>query len=88
MSRHHRNHRRLPWRAWERLRRAALDRDDWKCTRCRAPDELEVHHVQALDRGGAALALANVETLCRGCHIGAHLDPERRAWRMFIGEAS
>ena len=88
MSRRHRDHRRLPWRAWARLRRAALDRDDWKCTLCRAPDELEVHHIVALDRGGAALDLANVETLCRGCHIAAHLDSERREWRQFVQGAS
>ena len=87
MSRHHRDHRRLPWRQWERLRRAALDRDGWRCTRCGSPAELEVHHVLPLAQGGAALDLANVETVCRGCHLGAHMDPQRRAWRRFIAEA-
>ena len=82
-----RNHRRLPWRAWERLRRAALDRDGWRCTRCGSPLDLECHHIVPLDKGGAALALANVETLCRGCHLGEHLPAERRAWRLFVQEA-
>ena len=87
MSRHHRDHRRLPWRAWARLRRAALDRDRWRCTRCGSPAELEVHHVVPLDAGGAALDLANVSTLCRDCHLGAHQTAERREWRRFIVEA-
>ena len=33
-----------------------------------------------------ALALDNLETVCRGCHIAAHPsgDPERRAWRVYL----
>ena len=85
MSRHHRDHRRVPWRAWEWARRAALDRDGWRC-RCGSPVDLEVHHVVPLAQGGAALALDNLETLCRGCHIAAHLPPERAEWRRFVRE--
>ena len=87
MSRNHRDHRRLPWRAWARLRRAALDRDGWRCTRCGAPGELEIHHVQPLDRGGAGLDLGNLRTVCRSCHLGEHMEPERREWRQFVTEA-
>ena len=90
MSRQHRDHRRLPWRAWARARRAALDRDGWRCRRCGHPGDLEVHHVTPLEAGGAALALAlaNLETLCTRCHVAAHPhgDPERRAWRRYLRE--
>ena len=82
MSRHHR--RRLPWRLWSPVRRRALDRDGWRCVRCESPLDLEVHHVQPLDAGGAALDLGNVETLCRECHIGEHMSGERLAWRRFL----
>ena len=89
MSRSHRDHRRLPWRAWARARRRALDRDGWRCCRCESPLSLEVHHVRPLDQGGAALDLANLATLCRDCHIDVHVtDPERRAWRLFLAEAT
>ena len=86
MSKNHADHRRLPWRQWGRLRRRALDRDDWRCVRCESPLDLEVHHVIPLDQGGPALDLGNVETLCRDCHIDAHMDPERRAWRLLLAE--
>ena len=82
MSRHHR---RLSGPAWDRARRAALDRDGWRC-RCGSPLDLEVHHVVALDKGGAPFALDNLQTLCRGCHIAVHLPPERREWRAFVAE--
>ena len=84
MSRHHADHKRVPWRQWARARRAALDRDLWRCRRCGYPDGLEVHHVEPLAAGGAPLALANLETVCRWCHLGAHLSAERRAWRALM----
>ena len=79
-----RNHRRLPWRLLARARRAALDRDGWRCRRCGHPGGLEAHHVTPLQAGGAALALANLETLCRDCHLAEHADPDRRAWRRYL----
>ena len=80
---------RVPWRPWARVRRRALDRDDWRCMRCESPLDLECHHVVPLDQGGAALDLANVATLCRDCHLDAHAtDPERRAWRRLLAEGT
>ena len=81
-----RQHRRLNGAEWDRARRAALDRDQWRCTRCGHPGGLEVHHLQSLDAGGAPFALGNLQALCRDCHIGVHLDPQRRAWRAFVAE--
>ena len=81
-----RNHVRQPSRGWGRLRRRALDRDGWRCVRCESPIDLEIHHKRALANGGEPMALGNVETLCRDCHIDQHADPERRAWRRFLTE--
>ena len=85
-----RQHRRLPWRALARARRAVLDRDGWRCRRCGHPGDLEAHHVTPLEAGGAALAVENLETLCRGCHIAEHRrdDPDRRAWRRYLQEVT
>ena len=80
MSRQHKTIDR--WR-WERVRRAALDRDDWRCT-CGSPLDPEVHHRVPLDKGGDALALDNLITLCKVYHIDLHMDPRRREWRKFI----
>ena len=82
-------HAAIPSRKWQRVRRAALQRDDYRCRKCRRPGRLEVHHVQPLEKGGAALELANLVTLCRDCHLDAHNPekPERRAWRAFLRAA-
>ena len=85
MSRHHL---RIHWRARARARRRALDRDGWRCRRCGHPGDLEVHHRTPLEAGGAALALANLITLCRACHLAEHTDPERRRWRRFLREGA
>ena len=85
MSRHHADHKRIPWRQWARVRRAVLDRDGWRCRRCGYPDGLECHHVEPLAQGGSPLELANLETVCRDCHLSAHLSPQRRAWRELMG---
>lgn len=87
MSRHHVEAAR--GRRWERARRAALERDGWRCGTCGGAGRLEVHHVRALSAGGAAFELANLETMCRGCHIEHHrpaVPPERAAWLTFIQE--
>ena len=48
---------------------------------------MEVHHVVALEDGGAAYDPSNLESLCRGCHIAEHARPvpaEVREWREFL----
>ena len=59
-------------RRWARARRAAFERDGFRCLRCGRPGRLEAHHVRPLERGGEPYDLANIETRCRGCHIDAH----------------
>ena len=76
----------MPSRAWDRVRRAALSRDNYRCVRCGMPGDLEVHHIRRLEHGGAPLALANVRTLCRSCHLAQHadVDVERLAWSRWL----
>lgn len=50
---------------WRQIRSAALARDRG-CRLCGAKDELEVHH-GSYARWGAE-RLADLTTLCRGCH--------------------
>ena len=78
-----RNHVRLTGARWRRLRRRALDRDNWRCTRCESPLDLEMHHLIPLDEGGDPYALDNVAMQCSDCHIDSHrviADPERAKW--------
>ena len=77
-------------RQWGRLRRKALARDGYRCTRCGAPGRLEVHHVIPVERGGGD-DLANLMTRCRGCHLADHREdrlrrmaPDRRAWAEYM----
>lgn len=89
MSRHHVH---LPARRWTRVRRAVLDRDGWRCRRCGRAGRMEVDHVIPLDRGGAPWDPANLQTLCRSCHIrktaneNERPDPARDEWRALIAE--
>ena len=45
---------------------------------------LEGHHKQSLHRGGAAYNPANVETLCRNCHLEISIPSERLEWRRYL----
>ena len=68
---------------WARVRRAVLERDDWTCQSCGCPGT-EVHHLAKLEAGGAPYDPANLETLCRGCHLAQHHPKAARrnsAWR-------
>ena len=86
-----RNHRGLTGAAWLRLRRQALDRDNWRCVRCESPIDLEMHHKRPLAADGEPYALDNVRMLCTSCHVDAHRvieDPERAAWMRLLREES
>lgn len=58
-------------RQWRGLRAQALLRDGRACVRCGAVTGLAVHHVVAKHAGGTD-TLANLTTLCAGCHHGQH----------------
>ena len=61
----------LHWRQWARIRRQVLDKAGWRCNRCGNGPPLEVHHRDGDRRNNAP---ANLEPLCRDCHIRHH-DP-------------
>jgi 5-methylcytosine-specific restriction endonuclease McrA len=76
-------------RRWQLLRGLARQRDGHRCRRCGSSVGLEVHHVWAIDRGGAPFDLDNLITLCRLCHHGAHrkqriVTPRRAFWRQVL----
>ena len=86
-----RHHARLNARQWERARRAAFNRDGYRCQDCGLAGRLEAHHVKPLDAGGAPYALGNLATVCRACHIAHHKPeprPEQAAWAALIAELS
>lgn len=57
--------------AWHRLRALALKRDGHRCRRCGSARRLQVHHRIPRSEGGLKV-LANVETLCKSCHLTSH----------------
>ena len=75
---------------WEATRRAAFDRDGYRCRRCGKAGRLEAHHALPLHVPGGlskAFDLSGILTYCRDCHIEHHrppVDPEQVAWQDFI----
>jgi 5-methylcytosine-specific restriction endonuclease McrA len=63
--------------AWRRVRRLALRRARWRCERCGARGQLDVHH-RTYRRLGVERP-EDVEVLCPSCHEQA--DTERRTRR-------
>ena len=65
---------------WAATRIASLERDHYTCARCHRYGDT-VHHIIALEDGGAAFDMSNTQTLCRSCHAVvdnarlAHRDP-------------
>jgi 5-methylcytosine-specific restriction endonuclease McrA len=57
--------------AYEALRQQILLRDGWRCQRCGAMANLEVHHNEFRSHSGHD-SEENLITLCHGCHTLAH----------------
>jgi len=61
------------WRLlWPRMRSEVLKRDNYTCQACGArgiiSDDLEVHHIVPVSKGGECLDPENLITLCKKCH--------------------
>ena len=57
---------------WRARRNQALKRIGYHCSRCQVTRNLEVHH-RTYERLGAELD-TDLEVLCRGCHLGHHVN--------------
>ena len=78
---------RMHWRRWKPLRAAILERDGYRCVKCGKAGRLEVDHIEPVESGGTDDP-ANLQTLCRDCHIlKTRLenipDRERRDWEAY-----
>jgi 5-methylcytosine-specific restriction endonuclease McrA len=62
--------------SYRQLRFRVLERDGWRCQRCGAMTNLEVHHAQFRSRLGWD-AEDNLITLCTECHKLLHTKPQR-----------
>jgi len=55
---------------WQQIRERVLLRDNERCRNCASEEDLEVHHVVPVSRGGVH-SISNLITLCKSCHIAA-----------------
>ncbi len=58
----------LAGKRWAALRRAALERDNYRCRKCHRAGRLEVDHIRPKHKGGAWYDLDNLQSLCFECH--------------------
>ena len=80
-------HARLDGPRWAATRLRALAGAGWRCGRCGRAGALEVHHKRPLHHGGAPYDPANLEVVCRACHIDVHRRPlteAEAAWRRLV----
>lgn len=84
-------HKALNRRKWAVVRRAALDRDGWRCRACGKAGRLQVDHILRLEDGGEPYDLDNLQSLCIGCHRdktalenSAPKSPEQLAWDAYM----
>ena len=78
-------------RRWEQLRLEILHRDGYRCRTCGRAGRLEVDHITPISKGGDPWNPANLQSLCRGCHLDKTRrelarpeHPEAAAWRAFL----
>ena len=67
-------------RAYRRIMKRVLERDDWRCQKCGSLENLQIHHQTKRSQQGDD-ALRNLVTLCSYCHMAEHgqLGYEKRA---------
>lgn len=52
---------------WREISRKIKKRDGYRCTKCGSKNDLEVHHIIPISRGGKTVEI-NLTTLCGFCH--------------------
>ena len=75
-------------RRWKLARRAALERDGWRCVKCGRSGMLQVDHIVPLSQGGDGYLLTGLQSLCRNCHWDKTwrergVTPDQEAWRAY-----
>ena len=82
---------------WYALRRRIKDRDGWRCVQCGKAGLLNVDHRTPIESGGDPWNPANLQTLCRTCHLAKTAaerlarfpeSPERTEWRRLLDETA
>ena len=57
---------------WLRVVRAVIKRDGYRCTRCPATKDLQVHHLKYIGEYVWSTPKKYLVTLCRTCHKKEH----------------
>ncbi len=77
---------------WEQTRRAVFERDGWRCRQCGKAGRLECDHISR-DWGTDPYDIANLQALCRSCHLEKTrqenrrpLSPAEQEWQDLITE--
>lgn len=67
---------------WRELRKAAFNRDGYKCVFCGSPKKLRGHHLK-YRKDFRLCTVDDIQTLCDDCHNALHkkMAAERRANR-------
>lgn len=72
------HHLKLDNQRWQLLRLQIFERDNWRCRNCGKAGRLECDHIVPLRQGGAEYDPANLQAICRGCHIEKTRAENRR----------
>ena len=54
---------------WQQTRRAVFERDRWRCVKCGRMGLIECDHIDPIRKQGDWFDMANLQCLCRNCHI-------------------
>ena len=58
-------------RAYRRIMKRVLERDDWRCQRCGSLENLQIHHQTKRSKQGDD-SPGNLVTRCAHCHMAEH----------------
>lgn len=55
------------------VEKRVFKRDGYKCVRCCSEQDIEIHHIIPVCNPISTSKMENLASLCRGCHLKAHL---------------